>query len=525
MKKNRFIHTILALLLMGCAPLLMGCADDNADENAAREEILTFHLNLLPFEGEATTRAKADGTGFEAGEKFRMEIICPHSCHHENGEPWSSSYHEITLAEGNRVNGSWTYGTVSSYEAQATTYIYSAQNTTGTRIFVIGDERYTRPSNFFYADQSKLDQYKNSDIVWAQAIRQTGAREVHLNFKHKVAKLDITIKDEGIAHKFTGNAILTLENMPDIDGAEIVVGDYYADDSYVDYHYNYREKASSSYENNGKVLGIEVIDEKANRSKIWPMSGNPSNPGGTNSSVFNPNGSAPATPVPNTGVYTAYHDLANAKHYTLYVPACDLDPEGVGGKNAVFWLREGTERYSVILDRTKFEEGVCYKMDLAFGEFTPAKTAWVATASSTASSSDGDDDEHKDEYDVAKAVDGDVGTYWMSEVEAEGQHPYIEIDLKKNYQVSYITYTPRQDENVGRIKDFEVYYKEPEDNNWHRLYTWKTTFDYADGDTSVQTIPFYSIWAQQIKIVALSTVDGGNAASAAEIGIKAVGVK
>lgn len=369
MTTNRYKYSCIVACLIGGASLLSGCADEAVDETSSLNGDVMLRLSLDDFEGDAATRTTKEGTAFEGTETFRMQIICPHSSHHENGEPWTTSYHTIELPKATKSGTSWVYGTVSSYEAQATTYIYSAQNTIGNRIFVIGDDRYVRPSNFFYADQSKLEQLKKSDVVWAQAIRHTGAREVHLNFKHKVAKLDITIDDSKIATKFTNDAILTIEGMPDIDGAEIVVGDYYADDSYQDESFSYRQKASCSYENNGKVLGIEVIDDDAKRSKVWPMSGNPSDPGGTNSLVFG------STPVPNNGVYTAYHDPENAKRFILYVPACDLDPNTEGGKNAVFWLREGTARYSVVLDRTKFEEGVCYKIALVLGDSDPIDPA------------------------------------------------------------------------------------------------------------------------------------------------------
>lgn len=368
--KTYFFLTVLSICDIF---LLIGCADATEDVAPVGEEV-AISMSLTPFEGEVTTRTNIDGTSFEGTEQIRMRIICPHSSHHENGELWSSSFHNIDLSSASNSGNVWIKGTIGAFESQATTYIYSAQNTTDTRIFVIDDYRYTRYSNFFFADQSKLEYFKKSDVLWAQAIRQTGAREVHLNFKHKVAKLDITIDDSELSSKLTANSILTLEGMPDIDGAEIVVGDYYADDSYEDESYSYKQKASCNYVNNGKVLGIEVIDETAKRSKIWPMSGNPSNPGGKNSSVFNPNSPDSATPVPNTGVYTAYHDPSDYKHFLLYVPVCDLDRESVGGKNATFWIREGSRRYSAQLNVTNFEEGMCYKTKLTFGDFSPSNT-------------------------------------------------------------------------------------------------------------------------------------------------------
>ena len=342
------------MFLLGANVLwLCGCSQSD-DVVVTATETVSFDVSLEPFEGETKTRTSENGLAFEVGDQFRMKIICPHTGIHQSGETWGSGYYNFTL------DGSST-GFSTTTEVQSTTYVYTAQNTTGTRVFVVGNYRYTRPSNFFCADQSKLEHFKESDVVWAQAIRQTGAREVHLTFHHKVAKLDITIDDSNLkktteegetAFPLSDNAILTLVGMPDIDGAEIVVGDYYADESYESEIYSYRQKASCSYENNGKVLGIEVIDEVNKRSKIARMTGNPTEPGGVYSSVYGI--------VPNTGTYTCYKTSVS-KHYMLYVPPCKLT------ENAVFWVRDGERRYSAQLVQKQFEEGVSYKVTVVLG--------------------------------------------------------------------------------------------------------------------------------------------------------------
>ena len=333
---------IFRLLLGASALWLTGCTED-VDERLAVRETVWFDLSLAPFEGDDLTRTNEGGTAFEDGDQFRMKIICPHTSSHQSGETWGSGYYNFTL------DGSTGFS--STTEAQSTTYVYTAQNTTGTRVFVVGNYRYSRPSNFFCADQSKLKYFKQSDVVWAQSVRQTGAREVHLTFHHKVAKLLITLDDSTVPFPLSDNAILTLEGMPDIDGAEVVVGDYYADESNENENYTYKQKASCSYENNGKVLGIEVIDETAGRSKIASMTGNPT-PGGANSSVYGT--------VPNTGTYTCYKTSVS-KQYMLYVPPCTLM------QNAVFWVRDGERRYSATLQQLKFEEGVCYHVEVVLG--------------------------------------------------------------------------------------------------------------------------------------------------------------
>jgi len=416
----------------------------------ADSDSILVTMDMEPFAGEGSTRTSVTGEAFETGEKIRFKVICPHSQSHENGETWGSSFHEITVPSGNAT--AFVTGTIGAYESQATTYVYSAQNTTGTRVFVVGDWRYSRPSNFFYADQSKLEHFKKSDVVWAQAIRQTGAREVHLNFKHKVAKLDLTIDDGGL---LSDNAILTLEGMPDIDGAEIVVGDYYADESYEEYSYNYKQKASCGYENNGKVIGIEVIDEEKKRSVVYGMTGNPSPAGG------NSNGTVWGT-VKNEGTYTAYQDPDNKKHYLLYVPACNLNPNGEG-KHATFWLRDGERRYSIPLELTEFKEGMWYEQKVAITPYVADKSQWTVAGVSS-------------EYQTSPATnafDGKSTTNWMSGwvpynaatgTSAHYQEPphWIAIDMNKNTYVSAITYLPRQDyySPRGNVVGYKVYLSE-----------------------------------------------------------------
>lgn len=346
MKRTHYIYILEAVLTM----LITACSHEGTmSMTDDGDELIHITMSMVPFEGDAVTRTSLDGTRI-SGDKIRMKIICPNSKSWENGETWGG-YHEFTC--NNDAAVSEVFASSSAREGQSTTYIYTAQNTTDTRIFVSNNIRYTEPSNFFYADQSKQVQFIKSDVIWAQGVRTTGAREVHLNFKHKVAKLNITINDSDV-EAFSNNAILTLEGMPDIDGAEIVVGDYYADETFNgDYgNYYYKHKASCSYEYNGKVIGIEVVDDTRKRLTVWGMTGNPAPAGGDNNKeIFGT--------VPNTGIYTAYH--YGEKNYVLYVPPCTLS------QNAVFWLRDGVRRYSVPLSILQFEEGVCYNLTLNFG--------------------------------------------------------------------------------------------------------------------------------------------------------------
>lgn len=344
---------MMALCLPGCSEKM----DIPSEDNAVAVKITA---SLDGYESDVRTKVSDNLDSFTVGDKIRLMIISPFTSGHELGETWGSYYNTTIKTD---ANGNWYLdnggsSTVGSYEAQKTTYIYSASYCPSTRYFVYNNFRYVRPSIFFHADQRKLEDYKTSDLIWAQAVRQTGAASVHMNFQHKMARLDITVDDSLLEEEFTAESVLTLENMPDIDGAEVVVGDYYAEESYASdtwNRFNYREMASCSYENNGKVIGIQVINDAKGRTTVYGMTGNPSPAGGKyNSEVFGK--------VPNTGTYAAYKDPSNSKHFMLLVPPCTLEE----GHPAVFWLRDGERRYSVTLDQMTFVEGHNYSVNLKF---------------------------------------------------------------------------------------------------------------------------------------------------------------
>lgn len=329
------------------------------------------------------------------GDYIRLKIICPFVSTTERGETThgysydalyflkrvGGQWAQVVALDSFDITGSYSYSAspniASYYEAQQTPYVYVATSISEERRFVApngngGTSLYDHLTPVFHADQKKEKHYRASDVLWAQTFMQTGAWNIHLGFQHKMACLDITIDDAALTDKISDNAVLTLEGMPDIDQAEIVVGDYYADASKINSGYGYRQKSSCSYENNGRVLGIAVNHEAAGRAKVWPMSGNPSNPDGAYSAVFNPGGGV--TTVPNTGTYTAFRE--GAKHYRLIVPPCHLDPDVAAdtesSKHAVFWLRDGTRRFKVTLSRLQFEEGKLYPVTLKLSDPTIA---------------------------------------------------------------------------------------------------------------------------------------------------------
>lgn len=362
--------------------LLFACACNRALEPA--HGVVTITSSLEPFAGEVATKVNVEGNNFIDGDYIRLKIICPFVSSTERGETTDgnsydafyylkrsgSSWVRVTSADHFDITGTYSYNyspdIASYYEAQQTPYVYVATTFSEERRFVAGGNLYDHLTPVFHADQSKEKHYRASDVLWAQTFMQTGAWNIHLSFRHKMACLDITIDDTYLpdteyeedgetiktpSQKISANAVLTLEGMPDIDQAEIVVGDYYADASKVNSGYGYRQKSSCSYENNGKVLGIAVNDHAAGRAKVAPLTGSPT-PGGAYSSVV-------AT-VTNTATYTAYKQ--ELKRYRIIVPPCVLEAK------AVFWLRDGSRRFSVALDELSFVEGTLYAVTLNLGE-------------------------------------------------------------------------------------------------------------------------------------------------------------
>lgn len=347
--------------------LLAACS---SDEIVLRDEqeshAFTLTSDVLPFKGESTaTRANLDGTGFEDGDWIRLKIICPFVTTSEYGEStWGNSYDAFFLLK--RDGGVWTYLTSNDhcditgsysysgspqlgnfYEAQQTPYVYMASTWTEEKNFKSSNGSHIlQYCSVFHADQRKAKNYKASDLLWAQQYMQTGAWNVHLNFEHKMACITFTLDDSGLT-PLTSNVVLTLEGMPDIDQQEVVVGDYYADASKINSSFGYRQKASCSFGNNGKVLGIGVNDDTADRAKVAPMTGNPV-PGGANSSVL--------AAVPNTGTYTAYK--VDNTHFRMIVPPCVLS------EHAQIWVRDGERRYKMQLERLEFHEGELYPVNV-----------------------------------------------------------------------------------------------------------------------------------------------------------------
>lgn len=373
--RHTFIYIITASLLAAACTSDGVFSPDAGIEESAESHEFTLTTDVVPFKGETPLmRSNYEGTGFDEGDWIRLKIICPFSDNAEYGEStWGNSYDAFFLLK--RTAGGWTYlvstdhcdinGTYSYsgspqvgsfYEAQQTPYVYMASTWSEEKNFRTSQGTHVlQYCHVFHADQRKLQHYKASDLLWAQQYMQTGAWNVHLNFEHKMACIDFTLDDSQLIDPhtsapvpLTADVVLTLEGMPDIDQQEIIVGDYYAEKSKINSagNFNYKNKHSCNFDYNGRVIGIGVNVDAANRSYAYPMTGNP-NPAYTKTY-------SGAEIVPNTGTYTAYKDPDDAHHFRLIVPPCVLT------NPAQIWVRDGERRFKMQLQRLKFVEGELY---------------------------------------------------------------------------------------------------------------------------------------------------------------------
>lgn len=322
----------------------MGCTTDE-DVEPVQQGSLLFSTSIEDFEGVSRTRTSLDGKSFETGDKIKIKMICPFSDRVELGEStYSGSFDgfyllkwhadsvkwlTLTAGDGYDINGDYSPSAspdiYSKYLAQPTPYVFTAQTWSEEQIFIAGDgTRVEQYSNVFHADQSREADYKACDLMWAQTIMQTGTYNIHLSFRHVMAALMITVDGE-----VSNDAVLTLEGMPDIDQAEVVVGDYYAEKSQVNANsYGYKSKHACTVDENGKVIGVAVIDNAQKKASVTSLDN-----------------------ISQKATYTAYN--AGNKTYRLIVPPYT-------STNPTIWLRDGVKRYSMALGETKFEAGKLY---------------------------------------------------------------------------------------------------------------------------------------------------------------------
>jgi len=371
------------ILTLCCIIMLAGCSADGNDmqpqqQQQSKEGRLCLTTSVSSFWGEggsSVTRTNMAGNAFAVGDRIKLKIVCPYDPDHTNfGETtYSNTADGVWLLEWE--GSEWgvlepsdsvdmmahykydeSYSLFSVHEAQQTPYIYTA-STWNENVFFMApnaagsaSKPFSQYSYIFQANQTSEKSYLKSDLLWAQTYMQTGAYNVHLAFNHVMACLKFTFTGETLS----ANTVVTLEGMPDIDQREVVVGDYYAPkiknvtQAYgSDFDYSYRQKCSCAYEDNGKVLGVVVINDTDRKAYIYPMEGNPTAPGNPPTLRY----------VENTGVYTAHYDSDSGAFY-LIVPPCSLTTA------PTLWIRDGSKRYSYTLTRKTFEQGKQYPVNI-----------------------------------------------------------------------------------------------------------------------------------------------------------------
>lgn len=335
------------------ALILTGCAADEISSDVVPQETLQISTSVENFEGEAITRTLIDGTAFENGDKIKLKIICPNSNSVELGEStygasfdgfwllkWNTDkWTTLTKDDGYDINGDYSPSAspdiYARYLAQPTMYVFTAQTWSEEQIFLTGNGiRVEQYSNVFHADQSKVENYKASDLMWGQTIMQTGSYNIHLSFKHVMSALKITIVDsDSNSPVVLNNPVMTIDGMPDIDQCEVVVGDYYAikgkDVNSTAFGYKNKHQCTGKNEN-GVVIGVAQINSS--------------------------NATTSAIDVSKKSTYMAYK--VDNKTYRLIVPPCTLN------EKATLWLRDGDKRYSLVLEQKEFKAGVLYNITM-----------------------------------------------------------------------------------------------------------------------------------------------------------------
>lgn len=382
LKRLRYIYILLPLLCWSCSSEVL---DEKQDQQLITIDGSAFNTEIVPFvveEDGVQTRANMAGNQFETNDLIRLRVICPYSNYTEYGEStWGGTYDNWRLYYWQGDQKQWlTVGTGFGFDVdgdfkvsgasgdvtmpQATPYVFTATTWTEEIHYVLskpgveGGTVVLSFSNIFKADQRKPENYKASDVLWAQQYMQTGTDHVRLSFEHKMAALKIDISTFASKLNSTDEVVLTLEGMPDIDQQEVYIGNYYAAKMKSKIAYGDYYRCQCSYEDNGKALGIVVPEEK--------LSAEGKQAGTLIQIPFTD------TRIKHTGVYTAFQGKSDiegteAGYFYLIIPPYQV-PADV---TPTLWLRNGNNRWSAPLslpaERT-FKAGVQYSVEMNIPE-------------------------------------------------------------------------------------------------------------------------------------------------------------
>ena len=369
MRKNILYISALAIAFAACS--------ENIENTEQEKEPVTFDAStalkseITPFHEEGdvpATRVNMGGNTFETGDLIRLRIIAPYSNSSEFGEYTDAASYDnwwlLTWAGNNKnwaqipdtlfdLNCDFKTNSISAnwLLTQNTPYVFTATTWTEEIHFVTNDGDTSTGanstvhisfSNVFKADQRDEKNYKASDVLWAQQFMQTATESAYLSFQHKMSALNISLKGfTGLLSE--GDITLTLENMPDIDQQEVVIGNYYAAKIKSKRNYGESTRSACEYDENGKVLGIAVIDETVNKKII--------------KKAF--------TDLPQTGAYIAHPNSDGT--FCLIVPPYTVPI----GTTPTLWLRQGNKRWSAPLtlpENRTFVSGTRYNVKMVAPE-------------------------------------------------------------------------------------------------------------------------------------------------------------
>lgn len=390
--KHTYLAAAVAFLALG------SCSQEHEADVAEQTDKAPFifdasknlQSDIVPFteDGAPQSRANFAGNQFEANDLIKMRIVAPFTSSVEWGEYTDGNTHDnfwILRWTGNNLNApgvgaSWTNVPSSKNEndfkfdlnndyiyttssniwtlSQNTTYVFTASTWTEEVHAQMsepgkpGGTTYTWFNNVFKADQRKLSDYKSSDVLWAQQIMQTGTQNVRLSFEHKMSALCVDIskfESELDMAETNDEIVLTLENMPDIDQQEIVVGNYYAGAIKSNYRPLYGDyyRTSCTKAQNGTVLGISRIVEASSSVEKVRFEN-----------------------LPQTATYTAFNGRKfaedNSGKFYFIIPPYTVQ-QADESKQPTLWLRQGIKRWSAKLtlptDNT-FKSGVRYNVKM-----------------------------------------------------------------------------------------------------------------------------------------------------------------
>ncbi|WP_288480104.1 discoidin domain-containing protein [uncultured Clostridium sp.] len=109
-------------------------------------------------------------------------------------------------------------------------------------------------------------------------------------------------------------------------------------------------------------------------------------------------------------------------------------------------------------------------------------------------------------YSINNILDGNPDTTWQNIWNGSDKHPYVEIKLDKEYSLQQILYLPRQTGNTnGNIQEYKLY-TSLDGKNFTEASS--GTFDYKNGDRSVQTINLDNVKCRYVKLEIVKGVRG-----------------